>query len=75
MVRNIGVGLISLSIILFGVGAFLDFNYGKSPLTGNVVGASDFGFFDFLHGVTFAFSIIGLIMGFVFLNHSKSQQL
>jgi len=75
MVRNIGVGLISLSIVLFGIGAFLDFNYGKNSLTGNVIGTSDFGFFDFLHGLTFAFSIIGLVMGFVFLNHSRSRQL
>ena len=71
MVRIIGIGLISLSIVLFGFGAFLGISYGQNSLTGNVIGNNSFGFFDILHGLTFAFSFLALVMGTVFLNYSK----
>ena len=71
MVRSIGVGLVSLSIVLFGVGAFLGTNFGNNSLTGNVVGSSGLGFMDILHGMTFAFSILALVMGMIFLNYTR----
>ena len=52
---------------------FIGIGYTNNSITGNVVGISDFGFFDFLHGMAFASSAVGLLMGLVFLRYSKNS--
>ena len=74
MVKLIGALLIITSLLSLFVGAFIDLRYGSSTqITGNVVAniltqpSVSLSFFDYLEAIAFSYSIISLIMGFVFL--------
>ena len=74
MVKLIGVLLIASSLLSLIAGAFIDLEYGTSePITGNVVSniltqpEVDIGLFDYLVATAFAYSILSLIMGVMFL--------
>ena len=73
MVKLIGVFLILSSIIALAAGAFIDLNYASDGITGNVVSniisqpSVNLGFFDYVEGFAFSYSIISLLMGIVFL--------
>lgn len=74
MVKLIGVLLIVSSLLSLIAGAFIDLKYDTSePITGNVVlniltqPEVDIGLFDYLVAAAFAYSILSLIMGVMFL--------
>lgn len=74
MVKLIGMLLIVSSLLSLVGGAFIDLKYsGTTPITGNVISniltqpEVDLSFFDYLEAVAFSYSIVSLIMGFVFL--------
>ena len=74
MVKLIGVLLIASSIVSLLFGAYIDINYGShSQVTGNVVlniitqPAIPMWSYDYIAGITFAYSIVSLAMGVMFL--------
>ena len=74
MIKLIGVLLIVSSLLSIAAGSFIDWKYGSTAhITGNVVTNIlthpnvSLGFFDYLGGVVFSYSIISFIMGVVFL--------
>lgn len=81
MVKIIGALLIGISLIAFLLGAFIDINYGSDvQLTGNAVTNIinqpdiDLGFMDYAGATMFAFSVIALIMGLLFLFRVASKK-
>lgn len=74
MVKLIGLLLIVSSLLSLVAGAYIDLIYGSNAqITGNVISniisqpEVKLGFFDYLEGVIFSYSIISFIMGVVFL--------
>jgi len=74
MVKLIGMLLIVSSLLSLVAGTFIDLEYGSSTkVTGNVVSniltqpQISLGFYDYLEGIVFSYSIVSLIIGTVFL--------
>ena len=74
MVKLIGLLLIISSLLSLVAGAYIDSKYGSNTkITGNVISniitqpEVKLGFFDYLEGIIFSYSIISFIMGVVFL--------
>lgn len=74
MVKFIGVLLILSSLLSLIAGTFIDFRYGSAiKISGNVVSniitqpSVSMNFFDYFEAVAYSYSVIGFIMGFVFL--------
>lgn len=74
MVKLIGILLIVSSLLSFIGGVYIDFKYGSNlQITGNFVlniltqPKIELGFFDYVEGVVFSYSIFSFIMGIVFL--------
>lgn len=74
MVKLIGILLISINLLSFIGGAWIDLKYSaSSQITGNAAlniltqAQVSADFFSYLAAFAFSFSIISLIMGFIFL--------
>ena len=74
MVKLLGVLLIVSSLLSLVAGTFIDLKYGSTTkITGNVISnimtqpSVPVNFFDYVEGIAFSYSIISLIIGFVFL--------
>ncbi len=74
MVKLIGALLIVSSLLSLFAGTFIDANYGSTAaITGNVMlniftqPEISMNLFDYLAGIAFAYSIVSLIAGVVFL--------
>lgn len=68
MTKYIGILLIISSIMVLFAGAFIELNYGfKAGITGGVTASANTDPFGYLEATLFSYSIIGLIMGMIFL--------
>ena len=74
MTKLIGLVLVLSSLIAMATGAVIDIKYSNpAPITGNVITnivsqpAIDLSFIEYLEAIMFSYSIVSLIMGFVFL--------
>ena len=74
MVKIIGMILLLSSLLSLVAGIFIDLNYAKSTeVTGNVIldiirqPSVEMGFLDYAEAIAFSYSIISMIVGFVFV--------
>ena len=74
MVKIIGMILLLSSLLSLVAGIFIDLNYAKSTeVAGNVIldiirqPSVEMGFFDYAEAIAFSYSIISMIVGFVFV--------